>query len=223
MRPPVPLICNIRPLTNMESVMRKWITGIAVIVSLFVSTTAYAAEAPESCNSFANIMIKRVISVFHDTTASEDQKRGQLALLFRQAVDTDWIGKFVLGQYWRTASPRERQEFLAKYRSYLTNVYISKFNDDEGLNVDDIKITSIVPEQPGQFQVKSLIKIKGDDDIQVDYLLGQSSGKCQVHDIQIEGVSLLATERSDFQAAAASGGVKGVIAAMEQQIAAIQM
>lgn len=177
------------------------------------------ADGPD-CNNFANSMIQRVIGIFHDKVNGEQQKRQALSTLFQEAVDTDWIGKFVLGRFWRQASAEEQKQYLDTYRQYLTHNYVSKFDDEEGFSIDDIKLTAVTPTAANQFEAKSLIQRKGEEDVHVDYLLDQSSPKCQVHDIKVEGVSLLATERSEFQALATSSGVKGIIGAMEKQLSA---
>jgi phospholipid transport system substrate-binding protein len=169
------------------------------LCGMLLLSSPVAAQIGSSCDGFADTMTKSVISIFHDTSQSEQQKRQALSGLFQEAVDTDWIGKFVLGRFWKNATDEEKRQYLEKYRAYLTRNYVSKFDDDTGLSVDDIKLTSITPSGSNQFEAKSLIKRKGEEDVHADYLLDGSSSKCQVHDIKIEGVSLLATQRSEFQ------------------------
>lgn len=159
------------------------------------------------------------MSVFHDTKQSEEQKRSSLSNIFQEAVDTDWIGKFVLGKFWRSASAAEQAEYLKDYRAYLTKTYVSKFNDDDGLNVEDIALSPLT-KQGDDYLAKTIIKRKNDEDVHVDYTLAQAGAKCQVHDIIIEGVSLLTSERSEFGSVASSGGVKNVITELQKQLAA---
>ncbi|MBU6476272.1 MAG: ABC transporter substrate-binding protein [Alphaproteobacteria bacterium] len=148
-----------------------------------------------------------------------------LAALFQQAVDTDWIGKFALGPYWRTAPQQERKPYLDTFRNYLTDIYISKFHADDAEQIKDIKLLSIAPQADDRLYVKSLIERKGDgktagEDTQVDYILKQSPHECQVHDIRVAGVSLLVTLRSEFSEVASDSGVKGVISQMQKRLAA---
>ena len=193
------------------------------IFCLFLSlislpTFAAAEQGLSSCNEFATTMTKRVMDIFHDANQSEEQKRQGLSMLFQQSVDTDWIGKFVLGRYWKEALPQEQTQYLEIYKTYLTNSYVSKFNDEQGMSVDDIKIASITPQSSDQFEAKTIILHKNEEDVHVDYLLEQSPEQCYVHDIKVEGVSLVASQRSEFAAIAGQTGIKGVIAAMQKQI-----
>jgi phospholipid transport system substrate-binding protein len=187
-----------------------------LMTAFFLGSALPAFAAPAACPEFATEMSSRVVAIFHDTTKSEVQKRTALSATFDEAVDTDWIGKFVLGRFWKVATPEQQAAYLKVYKAYLTHTYISKFNEEDGAGVDAIKVTGITPAQPNEFEAKSIIQQKGDDDVHVDYLLSDASGKCQVHDIKIEGVSLLATHRSEFNAMASSGGIDAVITKLGQ-------
>ncbi len=192
---------------------------LAVSFIILCSYQASAADTPGICESFAHTMIQQAMDIFHDTAAAE-QKRASLAALFQKAVDMDWIGKFVLGRYWKTADANEQRQYLQLYHTYLTNSYVFKFDDEDSLRVEGIKISSLIPTEPNLFEAKTLIQRKGEEDTHVDYLLDQSSRECRIHDISVEGVSLITTQRSEFQSLASSSGVKGVIEAMQKQLSA---
>ncbi len=188
------------------------------ITLIALSATGPALAASSSCETFASDMSKHVVDVFHDKDMPEDKKITTLTNLFETAVDTDWIGRFVLGRYWKAATPGQQKEYLSVYKDYVANAYVSKFHDDNGLSVDAIKITSLTNTQPGQYAAQSLIIRKGEEDVHVDYLLNQSDDFCHIHDIKVEGVSLLVSQRSEFQSLAERSGIRGVIAAMKKQL-----
>ncbi len=191
------------------------VTAFFLVAALLPS---YATESTNNCDAFAVNTIGRMVDVFHDRKKTEEQKKQMLSDIFQQAVDTDWIGQFVLGRHWKNASTAEQAEYLKNYRTYLTAVYISKFNDEAGLSVDAIKIADIKPTQQNQFEANTLIQRQGEPDVHVSYALEQATARCQVHDIKVEGVSLLANHRSEFSAVAANSGVKGVINAIKKQL-----
>ena len=193
----------------------KKLTCALLAISVIFALPSFAAQS--SCQIFATTMTKHVVDIFHDSKLSESQKRGALSAVFKEAVDTDWIGRFVLGRFWKTANNDEQAQYLKHYRAYITQNYISKFNDEDGMSVDEIVLSTFAPQTPNQFEAKTLIKRKNEEDVKVDYLLDDTSGKCQVHDIKVEGVSLLTTQRSEFAALAASAGIKGVIEAMQKK------
>ncbi len=200
--------------------MASFIKKIFIISSLFISSTFHiSAEAKpvEVCQSFIKNKTDIMLQIFHNTKLTESEKRRDLAVLFQESVDTDWIGKYILGHSWKNATEAEQKQYLKSYREYITHTYVSKYNDEDTKDIYDIKISSVIPTQQNEFLASTLIKVKDDDDIKIDYVLAQSADKCQVHDINIEGVSLILTQRSEFSAAAGFSGINGVIKSMEKQ------
>jgi phospholipid transport system substrate-binding protein len=178
-------------------------------------TTAAPAFA-DDCSGFAKDTIGKVMGVFH-STADEQAQRTALAGIFRASVDADWIGKYVLGRYWKAATPEQQQMYLKLYGNYITNNYVSKFTAEDGLSVDNIVVASVTPAPAGGYEAKTLIKRKGEEDVRVDYLLDNAEGSCKVHDIKVEGVSLLVSQRSEFGSVASNGGIDAVLAALQKK------
>ena len=189
-------------------------------VAMALSTTlTQPAFAQSPCQDFTAHVTSQVMEIFRDQDKKEMQKRTELALLFQQSVDTDWIGKFVLGRFWKDSSPAQQEEYLKLYRNYVTNNYTSKFSNDDIADIKAINVTSVTPLPEGDFTAKTLIVQKGEEDVHVDYLLAENNGKCAVHDIKVEGVSLLTSQRSEFAALAGASGVQAVIDAMKKKLA----
>jgi phospholipid transport system substrate-binding protein len=207
----------------------KTIAALFFAAACLVSVNALAADAtkaaatpaaPSVCEAFYTSMTKQVVDIFHDKSTSEEKKQRQLAILFLKAVDTDWIGKFVMGRFYKDAKPDDQKEYLETYRYYLTGIYVSKFENDDDSNyqLGDIKLISLTPKEDSQVSAKTIISRKGEPDVHVNYLLLQTD-VCQVHDIEIEGVSLLNNQRSEFQALAGQSGMKAVIDTMKKRLA----
>jgi len=195
----------------------KKLLALTAISAVIFANPVFADD--NVCETYIPATLKHAVDIFHDTKKSEADKRKALAVIFEDAVDTDWIGKYVLGRFWKTASAEELVEYLKDYRAYLSHSYISKFKDEDGMNIEDIKLASLTPKDAGEFEAKTIIKQKADEDVHVDYLMAQTNGKCKVHDIKLEGVSLLVSQSSEFGTLAGSSGVKGVIDAMKKKIA----
>lgn len=198
----------------------RLLTTTALCCSLLIAVPA-AALAASPCDNFLGTTTKQILGIFRDNGKTEAQKRTDLQAIFDRAVDTDWIGRFVLGRFWRTATPAERTQYLAAYKQYVATTYISKFDEEQGDSVQDIALLSQAPKDDG-FEAKAVIRIKDEPEVHVDFLLTDAGGNCKVHNITVEGVSLLVSQRSEFQALANSSGVKGLIAAMQKKIQAKQ-
>jgi phospholipid transport system substrate-binding protein len=59
--------------------------------------------------------------------------------------------------------------------------------------------------------VHTLVSVPGSGNVAMDYRMHRSSGGWKVHDVSVEGVSLVTTYRSSFKAELDRGGFDGLI------------
>ncbi len=182
-----------------------------------VAVTNPATAPANAKEAFIQGMGSRVLAVLKDNKKSFAQRQTTLRNLFVEVVDTDWIAKFVLGTSWRNATPEQKAKYTELYRTYLTETYISKFDEDSETKVKDITIKGIKEGTDNTFTAQTEIVQSGNQPaVKVDYLLRQKDDQFKVIDINIEGVSLLATHRQEFNALAAQNGIDGVIQKLTQ-------
>ena len=111
--------------------------------------------------------------------------------------DFDTMSKLVLARNWAKLTPEQQTQFVAEFRQHLSVTY--------GKNVDNYKNETIDilgdrEEARGDWTVKTRIdRGGGSNDISVDYRLRKTGDQWQIIDVTIEGVSLIANFRSQFQ------------------------
>jgi len=142
-------------------------------------------------------------------------KHASLKQLFTQVVDTDWVGRFVLGQYWRKLNPAQQQSYLTSYRSFLAATYTANFEDYAGDT--SFKVTGVKPlQRAGQYLV-AVDVLRPGQTIKIDYRLHETSGQFHIVDIVVEGVSLLATQRSEFSSVVQRQGIDTLISSLQKR------
>jgi phospholipid transport system substrate-binding protein len=52
-----------------------------------------------------------------------------VAAILRRAVDVEGTGRFILGRWWRTATPAEQQEYLQLFEQTLIRNLASRFGE----------------------------------------------------------------------------------------------
>src|SRR5260370_11142031 len=52
--------------------------------------------------------------------------------MFTASVDVPAIGRFVLGRYWRTATPQQQTDYLKLFGAYVVSVYSERFANYSG-------------------------------------------------------------------------------------------
>lgn len=181
---------------------------LLILVFTGFFATAYASE--KQAADYAMDVGDQALAIISGE-GDDAQKKERLSELFVQHVDTDWIGRFVLGHNWRGMSEAQKQEYLQYYRGFLINQYTANFQEyAEGTHFTVTRSRPIGSKQD-QFLVSMEIKRGKDQPVYVDYRVrGQNSG-FRVIDIVVEGVSLLATQRSEFASVVQRKGIDHLI------------
>lgn len=178
--------------------------------------TAPVLAVPENdAGKYVETVGNSAIEILSDKNLSKELKRTKIEGLFRDNVDIAWIGRFVLGRFWRQTSDEQKKNYLKEYEAFLVQHYAARFTD---YTSGSFKITGTHNDGEGEFTVSMQIKSGdvGSDPILVDYRVredGKSSKKkFMIFDIIVEGVSMITTQRSEFNSVITSKGLDYLIA-----------
>src|ERR1700741_650519 len=94
-----------------------------LLTSLFVLIASASVAAPPTVNpadavAFMNQLWGRAVEVLNKKTDLA-VREARVRELFHEDFDLPGIARFVLGRYWRTASPEEQQEFIKLFENYV--------------------------------------------------------------------------------------------------------
>jgi phospholipid transport system substrate-binding protein len=136
--------------------------------------------------------------------------------LFRQDFDVPDIARFVLGRYWRVATPAQQQEFVKLLTDYIALVYAHRLAEYSG---ERLRVISTRSEPDGQLVSSEIIRTNGQPPARVDWLLTPQDGTYKINDVRVEGVSMATTQRSEFASVIQRNGgqVQGLINALRQK------
>ncbi|HTV88789.1 MAG TPA: ABC transporter substrate-binding protein [Stellaceae bacterium] len=147
----------------------------------------------------------------------EAQRLARFRELFRDDFDLPEIGRFVLGRYWRTASPDEQQEFLRLFQEYIVRAYSARLGQYAG---EPFRVLGARPDN-GETVVTSQIVQQNGQPISVDWYLLATPAGYKITDVYVGGVSMAVTERDEFASVIErSGGVAGLLAELRQKLSA---
>ncbi|HEY2539185.1 MAG TPA: ABC transporter substrate-binding protein [Stellaceae bacterium] len=150
--------------------------------------------------------------------APSAERQARFRELFHKDFDTPGIARFVLGRYWRTASPEEQKEFLKLFDEYVVYVYTARLSDFEG---EQFKITSAHPDQDSVLVSTDVITPGAPQPLKVDWRLVSDDGAYKISDVIVDGVSMLVTQRSEFASVIQrhGGQIQGLINLMREKTA----
>lgn len=182
---------------------------LALIFTLAFSASP-AQASKEDASKFVDSLAKDVIGMIGDKGISKDEKRDRLQSIFEKYVDMDWIGQFVLGKHWREASDEQKQKYLASYHKFLLLNYTSNFENFADSRFEVSKAED--GNKPGEYVISTVVERPGQEDIRVDYRLREDGkSKYKVIDIIAEGISLLTSQRSEFNSVVTRNGLDSLI------------
>jgi phospholipid transport system substrate-binding protein len=149
-------------------------------------------------------------------SVSAAQRLARFRELFRNDFDVPGIGQFVLGRYWRTATPAEQQEFLGLFQEYIVEAYSARLGEYGG---QPFRVTGSRT-NGGDTVVTSRIIQKNGAPMEVDWDLADQGGTFKITDVYVGGVSMKVTERDEFGAVIQRNGgqVSALLAQLRQKV-----
>lgn len=199
-----------------------------LLSGLWVATTLALAQAPAapagqaaSAGSAASegpyeVVQEAAQGMLHDLDKDRDgyrrdpQKVGALVDKYLLPhFDTEYSARLVLGQYWRSATPEQRQAFIdAFYHSLLTNYGSALVN----FTADRLKIYPTTPEANAtRATVRTEVKRDNGDRVSVNYYLHKTPQGWKAWDVVIDGISYVNSYREDFGPQIEQQGIDAVV------------
>lgn len=174
--------------------------GLARALACGLALAIGAAEARASTPSPREVVTDtttRVIEVLRDGSADPAAKRKRIEEIAYAQFDFDVLSRLVLARNWSRLSADQQARFIEEFRRHLSVTY--------GRNLDsyDNETVAVVGEREearGDWSVKTkIVRGGGSADIAVDYRLRKAGDAWKVIDVTVEGVSLVANFRAQFQ------------------------
>ncbi len=178
--------------------MKKILASALMGISLCFSTVAKAEIDAAKAENFVKDVTNSGIEDIINANVSQQVKDERFEKLFNKALDLNFIGQFVLGRYWRTATPQQKKDFIAVYRKLNIKTWSARFDEFKG---KDFKFIGTTPSNSkNQIFVNSTVDMGEGEPAKVVWRVKQSADNFKIVDIIIENVSLAITARNEYTA-----------------------
>jgi phospholipid transport system substrate-binding protein len=151
-----------------------------------------------------------------NSNAPVAQRRERVAAILRRAVDIEGVGRFVLGRWWRTATPAEQQDYLRLFEEMLVRNLASRFGEFQGVR---FTIGRSQQRTEDDALVTTLVERPNTPPVSLDWRVAEVGGQPRIVDLVAEGASLRLTQRSEYSAVIQRNGnrVAALLDAMRAQ------
>lgn len=193
----------------------------AILASVFLFATGARADVDVAkADAFVQKVTNEGIEDIINASVPQKVKDERFEKLFNSALDLDFIGQFVLGRYWKTATPEQRKAFIKVYRELNIKTWSARFDEFKGKN---FKFVGSTPSNSkNQVFINSTVAMGEGEPAKVVWRIKQNGSTFKIVDIIIENVSLAITARNEYSAFIKNnaGGIDALIADLQKKVKA---
>jgi phospholipid transport system substrate-binding protein len=191
------------------------ITRCTAVLALSVAALAHAATAPDA-------LVRQISgNVMDAAKADKAVLAGDvpriIALVDTQVmphVNFEAITRSAVGPQWRSATAEQRQRLQEEFKTLLVRVYAGALTQ---LKDQTVEVTKTLP-VPGSTQVVVQSEVRGKGEpIKLDYRLDKSGDAWKIIDVNVGGIWLVTSYRSQFAQELSAGGIDGLIAKLAER------
>jgi len=174
---------------------RSQLSWLVVLVLALLPASVYAGTPTEQLKDTTD----KILAIVTDPALKDESKAQERKALIRKAVDErfDWeeLSRRALGRHWAGRTEEEKKTFVDLFGKLLERTYLDKVEGYSGEKVSYVGETV-----DGEYStVEARVLTAQKTEVPVLYRMKKKGSEWMVYDISIEGVSLVANYRSQFQ------------------------
>lgn len=186
--------------------------GLVVLLLLLAAVAAHRPAWAGPPTDQLRAQMDRVIKVLEDPELKQEgrqvERRAAIRRVANDIFDFTETARRSLGQHWHARTAAEREEFVRLYADLLERSYIGKIEMYSGERIQFLG-DSMDREQT---TVRTKLITKVGTEIPVDYRMHRLAGdRWLTYDVAIEGVSMVANYRAQFNKIIQTSGYKALV------------
>lgn len=190
-------------------------TLMGLTLTLALPLARAADEAPDE-------MIRRLsVDVLNTIKADKDVQNGDVRKIIAFVdskimpnVNFTRMTASAVGRNWRQATPEQQKRLQDEFKSMLVRTYAGALSQvkDQTINLKPLRA------QAGDAEVIVRTEIMGrGEPIQLDYRMEKTAGGWKIYDLNVLGVWMVETYRTQFAQEISARGIDGLIATLAQR------
>ena len=160
--------------------------------------------------------VDRVVKVLRDPELRgdkrADERRAAINKVADEIFDFAETAKRSLGQHWAQRTPAERAEFVRLFTELVQRTYISKvdqYNSEMTFRGDTVDGDEAV--------VRTTLLLNKGAEMALDYRMHHPRDRWQVYDLNIDGISLVANYRAQFNKIVRTSSYEALVTALKSR------
>lgn len=174
------------------------IASLALIL-LMAPPAVHAQDYVDEATAFVQQLADEAIEKLTDPSLTRAQHEGEFRRLLDENFAVAGIGRFMLGRYWRSATPDQRAEYMQLYQDVLVATWTGPFSRYKGDGIEitqSIAATGVAGENA--VLVRSIGDVGTDTPLNIVWRVANQGDLYKITDVHIEGISMVITQRDEF-------------------------
>jgi phospholipid transport system substrate-binding protein len=184
--------------------MRRLLIALSMLLGVGV-----ANGAADSARLLVMDVSNQVIQALKRDPALAERDPAALHKLLNTVVvphfDFDATARLVLGRHWRDMNVQQRQAFVREFSTHLVRFYAASLVKYKDQTIDYKPLRA--PEAADDVAVNTEVQPENGPPVPIVYRMHLKDGEWKVYDVSIDGISLVASNRSSFAAEIRQGNV----------------
>ena len=194
--------------------MRKWPTGLMLLILLMVSFPAFAGVPLDTVKTNVNGVLEVLRDPKLQGESGKKVKAQRIEAAAEKLFDFVELSKRTLGANWNKFNPEQRKEFVHLFETILKDAYVDKIT---GYTNERVNFTKEVPLSETTVEVQSGVVTKSGE-VPIYYRVIKKDNEWKVYDVVIEGVSLISNYRTQFREILANNPPEKVLETLRKKV-----
>jgi phospholipid transport system substrate-binding protein len=190
--------------------------GVALLPGLPGRARAAQADVGRAA-AFIQATGQELVAAINDPRLSLPARRDAVGNVLRRAVDIEGVGRFIIGRWWRQASPQQQQDYMRLFEETLIRNLSARFGEYRGVRFD---LGRTQQRTEDDVLVNTVIERPNTAPFSLDWRVSDVAGQPKIVDVIAEGTSLRLTQRSEYSSVIqrSGGQIGALLDAMRQQV-----
>ena len=214
----------IQPMTESDTMNRRHLMtrSVALACASLLPVAGFWASPAQAADEAPDALIKRVATEVLDAVKADAAiQAGDMAKVMALVdgkimpnVNFARMTASAVGRFWRQATPEQQKQLQDEFKTLLVRTYSGALSQvkDQTLSFRPLRAAPTDTE----VVVRSDVRGRGDP-IQLDYRLEKTDAGWKIYDLNVMGVWLVETYRTQFAAEITAKGIDGLIATLSKR------
>jgi phospholipid transport system substrate-binding protein len=188
---------------------------VVLVLTLSIAHGA-AAQTKADPGTFIQQLASQAIQVLSSPNGSLHERESKFRDMLRDDFAMEQIGQFVAGGYWRRMSPAQKESYQKLFGEWVLKTYAVRLG---GYTGEQFQVTKTTPAGERDVIVHTRINKSGGNGFNANWRVREEGGRYKIIDIYVEGVSMVITQRSEFDSIFKRHGIDGMISMLRDRVA----